>query len=131
MDINNLTREEALHLHKEMWSNMQNMLGDHPSEDARDDFKTEWCDKNFPNFFIMHNCFLCEYAEQQCIKTSKTTDNRCSFCPIDWRRLSAWKYKDDEVCKCYHRYINGDINDEIYKVAPISDILVLPEKENQ
>lgn len=130
MDIRNLTREEALKLHAEMWTEMQEKLGDNPSATDREDFKSDWCDKKFPNYIVAYNCFLCEYGEQQSFKRYRDyVHDRCKFCPIDWRRLSAWKYKDDEVCKCYHSYINGYSDDLIYKVAPISDILALPERK--
>ena len=41
-----LTKEEALKLHRQMWSDMQKELGDNPSYFERLDFKDEWCKKH-------------------------------------------------------------------------------------
>lgn len=131
LDINDITKDEALEFHRQMWTDMRRDLGDNPDKKTRNNYKTKWCNEHFPNNDIAYNCFLCEYARQQGLKVNVPSDERCKFCPIDWSRLSAWKYKTGEVCTCYHRYIKGDLDDEIYTVAPISDILVLPEKENQ
>ncbi len=129
MDIRNLTRKEALKLHRQMWTEMQEKLGNNPSAVNREDFKSEWCDKKFPDYIVAYDCFLCEYGDQRSYKKYRDyAHDRCKFCPIDWRELSALEYGDGEVCKCYHRYINGYSGDLIYKVAPISDLLALPER---
>lgn len=41
-----LTKEEALKLHGQMWSDMRKELGDNPSYLARLVFKNEWCKKH-------------------------------------------------------------------------------------
>ena len=130
MDIRKLSREDALKLHNEMWSDMQSDLGDNPSDRARNDYKSEWCDKKFPNYNVAFNCFLCEYAEQRQRACGEYEHyDRCEFCPIDWRELSRYKYADGEVCKCHHPYINGYWSSTIYNNAPISDLLALPERK--
>lgn len=136
MDIKKLSREDALKLHREMWSDMQRDLGNTPGESARLDYKSEWCDKKFPDYNVAFDCFLCEYADQKIFEAEQgwydpgyDPESRCEFCPIDWRELSAWAYEDGEVCKCFHRYIDGDLDDEIYRSAPISEILALPERK--
>lgn len=133
MDIRNLTREEALKLHYEMWSDMQRDLGDNPIGYAREDYKSEWCDKHFPNYLVAFDCFLCEYGKQQRTQLYGVDYGklRCEFCPIDWSSLvQAVDYIDtDELCKCYHPYVHGGIYSEIYKAAPISEILALPERK--
>ena len=48
-----LTKEEALRLHRAMWSDMQRELGDNPSPSERLDYKGEWCEKHFPNEYIL------------------------------------------------------------------------------
>lgn len=109
----NLSKEEALRLHREMWSVMQKKLGDCPSADDREAFKIEWCNKYFPYEFILHNCFLCEYAID------------CDHCPINWSSLNVFK-----INRCYADY-RGTPNiyeRRIFLTAPISEILVLPEK---
>ena len=37
-----LTKKEALKLHKQMWTDMQNKLGDMPSAPDREMFKMKW-----------------------------------------------------------------------------------------
>lgn len=131
MDIRKLSREDALKLHNELWSDMKEDLGDNPSGSARLNYKSEWCAKKFPNYSVAFNCFLCEYTEQKCSEMEQDgyePEDRCEFCPIDWRELSKWAYEDGEVCKCHHPYINGNWDSQIYKSAPISDILALPER---
>lgn len=111
----NLSKKEALRLHREMWSAMQKKLGDCPSANERELFKEEWCDKHFPNIYILHCCFLCEYAM-----------DRCKNCPINWSSLST-----HQLNRCYAKYkgivdVVPDV--AIFLTAPISEILALPER---
>ena len=99
----NLTREEALKLHRQMWSDMQKDLGDCPADWERIDYKSGWC--RLHGYNICNNCFLCEYDEQH------NNDPKICDCLIEW------KY---DTC-----YRNG-----YYTNAPISEILALPERED-
>ena len=99
-----LTRKEALRLHREMWSDMQKELGDNPRADKRVIFKQKWCDKHFPTTVVECDCFLCAY-------TFGTLGETCyDGCPISWPNGRCIK--------------NG-----YYYIAPISEILALPERE--
>ena len=101
-----LTREDAVRLHRKMWSNMRDELGDNPSIDDRCDYKVRWCKEHFPNEYIQYHCFLCEY--------DKMHGNDCKHCPIYWGRT---------ICLgCTNNNVN-------YKRSPISEILALPERE--
>ena len=111
----NLSKEEALRLHREMWSDMQKELGDCPSADDREAFKIEWCNKHFPDEFISNNCFLCEYAID------------CGHCPIDWISLNESKVIN--TCYAYYKGTLSIYEGSIFLAAPISEILALPEKE--
>lgn len=102
-----LTREEALKLHRQMWTDMQTALGDNPSLKERCEFKIRWCESHFPNEKIECHCFLCEYVKQ--------TENDCDYCPIKWDD----DYDQDTCC------FDG-VN---YGTSPISVILALPERE--
>ena len=107
-----LTREQALKLHREMWGDMQKKLGDNPPFIARLRFKLEWCENTgFVN--IRASCFLCEFD-----KHHSTSDRKCN-CPIDWRPLTKTSFCDGYVDDKYIGYGN----------APISAILALPESE--
>ena len=108
--MENLTRERALELHRQMWTDMQRDLGDTPNGGQRIDYKREWCITHFPSERIEHSCFLCEYD-----KSSGRDD--CKSCPI------RWPYEDDcgIMCAC--------TNYGYYYTAPISEILALPERK--
>lgn len=104
-----LTRERALELHRQMWTDMQCDLGDMPNSVQRINYKREWCLAHFPHEQIENNCFLCEYDK------SSGRDN-CESCPI------RWAYEDDcTVCYC--------TNYGYCYRAPISEILALPERK--
>ena len=105
-----LSKEMALILHRMMWSDMQKELGDNPSRDARNKFKTDWIQKMFPDEYISNHCFLCEYAGI----------DGCSKCPIDWGNVKISKW----VTMC-----SGD--NTSYLSSPISEILALPEKDTE
>ena len=106
-----LTRERALELHRQMWTDMQKELGDNPTGGDRVIYKAEWCLKHFPNEHIANDCFLCEYAYNNYI-------SNCNRCPIRW----TTENNDDAVTTycCYDNY---------YYNTPISEILALPERE--
>lgn len=100
-----LTREEALRLHRQMWTDMQTALGDNPNPRDRTNFKWSWCESHFPDDKIYAHCFLCEYLKQNHIKCYR------------------WK-------GCLVKWYHGGCLDEIdYETAPISVILALPERE--
>lgn len=95
----NLSKEEALRLHRKMWSDMQKEFGDCPSAGTRVEFKEDWC--NSHGYKVRSDCFLCEYDYQ-------VGGRSCKNCPIKWPNGSCIK-------GCY------------YHKAPISEILALEE----
>lgn len=94
-DIENLTKEQALQLHKEMWLEMAkckdvtvsgiNDLRNYNSlsveQNNRYWFKSNYMNGN--NLDILNNCFLCEYAYQE-MERNGCIDNYCKFCPVNW-----------------------------------------------
>jgi hypothetical protein len=130
-----LTREKALNLHRRMWVDMLLKLGNNPDGLARTMFKLNWV-RTHGYEDVECNCFLCEYDTQQ-RRIKENRDEWCKRCPIDWSSLSA-KEEDDwlsipgeEVASCGDRYIhsNYDSYESIWRSAPISEILNLPEKK--
>jgi len=107
--MKNLTREKALELHRQMWTDMQKDLGDMPNGGQRVSYKIEWCDTHFPKESIENSCFLCEYDKS-------SARNNCKSCPIRW----PYEY-EYTPCHC--------TNNQYYYNAPISEILALPERE--
>lgn len=108
----NLTREQALFYHRQMWNDMQKELGDNAYGVDRIIYKEEWCQEHFPNEHIKNDCFLCEYAK------IKEYIINCNKCPIKW----TTEDNNDAVTTycCYDNY---------YYDTPISEILALPERE--
>lgn len=100
-----LTREEALRLHRQMWTEMQEALGDCPPPKHRIRFKETWCINHTPEHIPKNDCYLCEYASQ--------IDDSCEFCPIDWGGSDC---------------LNNKIN---CRYSPISKILALPERKEK
>ena len=106
-----LTREEALKYHRQMWGDMLKDIGDTHNSESRNIYKAEWCKKHFPNEEIGASCFLCEYDEN--------INADCTHCPIEWPHdETGWSH----CCKDVNGY-------PYYIVAPISEILALPERE--
>lgn len=103
-----LTKEEAIKLFRQLWTDMQTELGDCPDATERLDFKKEWCDKNLPDVYAQNYCPLCEYVAELRSIDSPT----CRFCPIDWPGGNCFNMTS--------------IN---YYEAPISEILALPKRE--
>lgn len=108
-----LTREEALKLHLQMWTDMQRELGDNPTIFERELYKRQWCEEHFPNEHISDNCFLCEYVETMTSGQGCFSVN-CDYCPIKW---------DFDVC------FDGGSVKKSYRNMPISELLKLPERK--
>lgn len=120
-----MTKEEVLKYHRQMWSDMQKELGDNPSPIERLDYKSEWCEEHFPNEYIFNDCFCCEYSDQA-ENFEDLADTYCYHCPI------AWPTKcDDNELPCCGRTFDRKTGKygHYYLVAPISEILALPERE--
>ena len=109
-----LTREEAVRLFHEQWSDMQKDLGDNPDVEAREAYKAYWCRKHgFNN--TKNYCFLCEYSHDK-------SPWFCHHCPVKWPTQDG---------KCISAYLEDDtrLKHGYYLTAPISEILALPERE--
>ena len=102
-----LTKEKALELHRQMWSDMQRELGNCPTGYQRVKYKEKWCKEHYPNYDIDGNCFLCEYTSHT-LSFVLTLD--CKKCPIAWP----------------HNYCK---HNNYYLTAPISEILELSERK--
>ena len=109
-----LTKEKALELHRQMWADMQEVLGDNPSRMDRFAYKVRWIAERFPNDFVCNDCFLCEYCVNQ------QFSNRDDF--------------DYDFCKCPIAWPNGrceDGDNEAWYNMSISEILALPERGDE
>lgn len=122
-----LTREQALKLHRQMWSDMQDALGDNPDPNNRFIFKCNWIkDNGYINTYgvsdVLDDCFLCEYAFNEKVKRKDNT--RCFYCPIDWSELTSPLSINHGFCI----YSKSELGYELWQTAPISKILALPER---
>lgn len=106
-----LTKEKAINLFRQMWTDAQKELGDTPSLDERVSFKRDWCEEHFPGEYIAGHCFLCQYGYDL------GNLNCCWGCPIDWPK---------DICGDPCCYKNSDMN---WCESPISKFLALPERE--
>lgn len=106
-----LTRERALKLHKLMWMDMQDELGDNPSHWEREEFKKNWCKEHIGSE-IENDCFLCEYTKQY---PREYGGCNCSICPIEW--------------KSPRHFISCEAGKVIWYQSPISEILALSERK--
>ena len=110
-----LTREQALELHRQMWSDMQKELGDCPDVGDRIYYKHEWIKKHGYGY-VINDCFLCEYAI------------KCDYCPIDWSELTPNKDRP-KFGFCVYNVPREYGYAEVWGIAPISKILALPERK--
>ncbi len=115
-----LTREQALKLHGEMWGDMQKERGNNPDCFSRYNYKAKWINKHGYDSDILNHCFLCEYASEKA-----ESGCMCKYCPIDWSALTP-----DKTSRRYGfcTYKNPDLL-EVWQTAPISEILALPERK--
>ena len=114
--MENLTREKALELHRQMWTDMREALGDNPPRIDRNNYKRRWLRKHFPELakiddyeIIRNNCFLCEYAGHNY--------GNCE-CLIDW---PCGRCEDGDK----------DEDERDWSYMPISKLLALPEREEE
>ena len=110
-----LTREEALKLHRQMWTDMQNELGNAPGIADRETYKDDWCDEHgFED--VDNSCFLCEYSHGK-------SPGGCYHCPVKWPTWTG---------RCFSDFLEDGIKlkGDYYQVAPIREILALPERED-
>lgn len=106
-----LSRERALELHRQMWTDMQRALGNNPSSLEREHYKRQWCQEHFPDEGIRDYCFLCEYAYN---KSGRGFP--CEYCPIKW-----------DCVYCF----DGSSIKKSYRNMPISELLALPERKEE
>jgi len=121
-----ISKEEALNLHKAMWSGMQKKYGNNCS--GRRGLKQEWLRLNLglgpdsPSD-VKSFCFLCEYAYQQ-IQADDWANHLCHYCPIDWRPERVKEIEPDGAS-----YACESFRETCWQSAPISTILNLPERK--
>lgn len=110
--IARLTDAEILCLHKWMWTDMQQKLGNNPGPKERIKFKQGWCEEH--HVCVRHDCFLCEHARE-----GQYFLPICTNCLVVWPDGICYSNQDNEILEGDSYYLN----------APISDILDLPTRE--
>ena len=109
-----LTREEALKLHRQMWADMQEALGNNPKRDKRWAYKREWIEEHFPDEEVRNDCFLCEYCANHQFSNCDDFDYDYCNCPIKW---PGGRCEDDA--------------DNTWYNMPIPELLALPERDDE
>lgn len=115
------TKKEALKFHKDMWMKMKEEYGNRPTYMQRHFMKRKYIEGKMHN--CINCCYLCEYANSKAYKENNL--NMCNYCPIDWTELAEPGDPDTGTCLAIYK----DGYDSIYRCAPISEILTLPERE--
>ena len=110
-----LTKEQALFYHRQMWGDMQHDLGDCPTGAERANYKERWCEEHSLTGMIANDCFLCEYVFHNWESVS------CNNCPIIWG--------DEDKVPCWYCCGDDDDSPNSYYNMPISQLLALPERE--
>lgn len=114
-----LTREQALALHHEMWTDMLNTLGETPTQHERAEFKRKWCESHEYSP-VEHSCFLCElvrFKDQRYYSSGTGCD--CARCPIVWT-AHDWIYS----CPCENLGQEG----VDWRYSKVSEVLALGER---
>ena len=132
-DIKNLTKEQALQLHKEMWLEMAEspyVVKDGFEKDvapsfitsesmARNIFKRDYMEER--GLEVLNNCFLCEYALQQ----SEFGDDYCKHCPANWCGTEQKCLNPSYMCEC------GECNEIDWRYSNVLKIAnIKPREEN-
>lgn len=135
-EIKNLTKEQALQLHKEMWlemakckdvtvSGINDLRNYHllkVEQNNRYWFKSNYMNKN--NLDILNHCFLCEYAYQE-MERNDWIDDYCKFCPVNWCGTEQKCLNPSYICEC------GECNGIDWRYSNIIDIAnIQPKEEN-
>lgn len=152
----NLSRSEAVLLHREMWNWISEQLEEianfgHVSWDDVYDLKKKFCKQNGYDK-VLHYCFCCQYDDNRTIKCENIDFlfTKCMFCPIKWgteNKLSDGYYCQDNentddfkgkwsICDNLVREAQGvDVRPEIYKAKYLEaaklarEIAELPERD--
>lgn len=124
-----LTREQTIKLHRQMWTDMLSELGDNPTAKQRVDFKDSWCNKwckenGYVSAHVTGSCFLCEYTRNKGIVPSYL---ECNVCPINWTKAEDILVIPGQDAWCVSSYI--PTGKDYFLTAPISKILAIPERE--
>jgi hypothetical protein len=101
------TKEDAINLHKQMWSDMlkhekETQQVFTPLDKIR--FKKEWCITYFGRE-ISNNCILCEYAQYQLSQSNNQFEEldekirHCVFCPLSWGSNENNLIKGKSLCE--------------------------------
>lgn len=110
-----LTKEEAIRLHRELWG----WLAENPGRDKRE--WPEWEDNGgkFPR--VRNLCFACEYDHQEGIKNHSYA---CSDCPFEWPGKTCENMEDNGL---YNLWKYGETELESMYAAMIRDLPIRGE----
>ena len=124
MDVANLSKEEAIELHRQMWQDMYDAnipIG----TIERNLYKEHWLEVHGIEG-ILCSCFLCHYACQQWEANGFVGDFYCRYCPLSWRKPCSppLAYIDEFYCEQGRDNIFYD-----WRYASANTIANLPVKE--
>lgn len=98
----NISKDEAIRKHREMWNWIAEQYEDELNEDDRPvtHLKRDFIKEHYPNDDPLSNCYCCEYADE--ILNPKIGEARCNCrrCPLEWSSTSCelmCLHKTDEM----------------------------------
>lgn len=89
LNIMQLTREQAIFYHRDMWNWIADEIEKAKSVLSVIKLKEEYCKRNM--FNVLYSCFLCDYTNHECYK-----------CPLKWNSIPMYNM-------CEHLLSYGDM----------------------
>lgn len=82
----NISREEAIRKHREMWNWIAEQYENTLNEDDRPvtHLKKDFIKEHYPNDDPDSKCYCCEYAEKTLKPELEKSEYICKRCPLEW-----------------------------------------------
>lgn len=123
--IKNMTREQAISLHRQMWEWIAKEIEEKKEVQDIHYLKQQYQYDRGEHAF--NDCYCCEYAEQRNKAKAAPGNNECLYCPLEWENPdvafcpcelygdedeSMFEIKDGLYGKCRKLFDNCELRDE-------------------
>lgn len=113
METSNITKEQLIDLHREMWKWIANEISKardklniiNLKEEFIDEYSSKCKREGKPCVYPVSECFACEYA---CDRTIELHPNdysehcKCEYCPFEW--FSSGDEEGHYMCECNNNF---------------------------
>lgn len=104
-----LSKRQAIKKHRTMWNKVAEVISEHRSYNSIVGYKEEALKRlGWTEDYPLHQCYCCEYDDQQLAKPRLHPRQRCQNCPVVWR---------DGVCAHYDSEY-GELKLRLERVNP-------------